>query len=247
MAYQVTKLIAGREYRYHVEGFRDPKTKRVKQRWTYLGRVKGNGVAAVRRRSRDDVRARIIAAALNLLDKRDVSHVTIDVLVRSARVSRATFYRHFAGRAAVLSAAVGSVYDQLLEVPLSADEPLVSAPRERARLASWVESLLRAIVQRPGIQRVMLSGEKVGAERAKQARANRETVLRSLVAYLTRLDEAGIADVGDAAVLANGISCMTAGVVKQLVYDRRDCAPELLIAGASELICRAVFPKLASV
>jgi len=37
MAYQVTKLIAGREYRYHVEGFRDPKTKRVKQRWTYLG------------------------------------------------------------------------------------------------------------------------------------------------------------------------------------------------------------------
>jgi AcrR family transcriptional regulator len=183
---------------------------------------------------------------LNLLDKRDVAHVTVDVLVRSARVSRTTFYRHFSGRTAVLSAAVGSVYDQLLEVPLSADEPLVSAARERARLASWVESLLRAIVQRPGIQRVMLSGEKVGAERAKQARTNRETVLRSLIAYLRRLDAAGIAEVGDATLLANGISCMTAGVVKQLVYDRRDCAPELLIAGASELICRAVFPAVSA-
>jgi hypothetical protein len=109
MAYQVTKLIAGREYRYHVEGFRDPKTKRVKQRWTYLGRVKGNGLTPVRRRSREDVRARILAAVLDLLDKRDVVHVTVDVLVRSARISRATFYRHFSGRAAVLSAAVGSV------------------------------------------------------------------------------------------------------------------------------------------
>jgi AcrR family transcriptional regulator len=242
MAYQVTKLIAGREYRYHVEGFRDPKTKRVKQRWTYLGRVKANGLTPVRRRSREDVRARILAAVLDLLDKRDVAHVTIDVLVRSARVSRATFYRHFSGRAAVLSAAVGSVYEQLLEVPLRADEPLISAARERARLASWVESLLRAIVQRPGIHRVMLSAEKAGKERAKQARANRETVLRSLIAYLKRLDEAGLADVGEATLLANGVSCMTAGVVKQLVYDRRDCAPELLISGASELICRAVFP-----
>jgi hypothetical protein len=76
MAYQVTKLIAGREYRYHVEGFRDPKTKRVKQRWTYLGRVKGNALTSVRRRSREDVRARILAAVLDLLDKRDVAHVT---------------------------------------------------------------------------------------------------------------------------------------------------------------------------
>jgi AcrR family transcriptional regulator len=177
-----------------------------------------------------------------LLDKRDVAHLTIDVLARSAGVSRATFYRHFSGRAAVLSAAVGSVYAQLLEVPLNADEPLVSAARERARLASWVESLLRATAQRPGIHRVMLSGEKAGKERAKQARTNRETVLRSLIAYLTRLDEAGLADVGDATLLANGISCVTSGVVKQLVYDRRDCAPELLIAGASELICRAIFP-----
>ena len=39
----------------------------------------------------------------------------------------------------------------------------------------------------------MLSAEKAGKERAKQARANRETVLRSLIAYLKRLDEAGLA------------------------------------------------------
>jgi AcrR family transcriptional regulator len=246
MAYQVTKLIAGREYRYHVEGFRDPRTQRVKQRWTYLGRVKGNGLTAVRRRSRGDVRTRILAAALDVLDKRDVTHVTIDVLVRAARVSRTTFYRHFSGRTDVLSAAVDSVYDQLLEIPFSAEEPLVSAARERARLASWIQSLLRAVVQRPGIHRVMLSEKSIGKERAKQARANRETVLRSLIAYLKRLDKAGIADIGDATLLANAISCMTSGVVKQLVYDRRDCAPDLLIAGASELICRAIFSTRAS-
>jgi AcrR family transcriptional regulator len=242
VAYEVTKLIAGREYRYHVEGARDPKTKRVKQTWTYLGRVDGNTTVDVRRRSQEDVRDRVLRAALHLLDRRDVSHLTIDVLVRAARVSRATFYRHFPGRTAALNAAIGSVYDQLLEVPLRVDEPLISIDAERLRLRSWAETLLRAAVQRPGIHRALLSSEKLRKERAKQVRINREVVLQSLVSYLNRLHAAGLIGNVVPDVLANGIICATAGVVKQLVYDRVDMAPEVLIAGTSEMICRSVFP-----
>lgn len=241
MAYQVTKRIAGREYRYHVEGYRDPKTKRLRQKWTYLGRVEDDRVVEVRRRTRGDVRERIVAAILQLLERRDLTHVTINVIVRAARVSRATFYRHFRGRTAALNAAFASVYGEVLEVPLRADEPLLSRDVERARLKAWVETLLGAIVRRRGFYRAMLTSDATRTERRKQLRANRIVVKRSLVAYLERLRAAGLAEVADPDVLAVGILCTNAGVVRVLVYDRTEAPPERLVAGAAEVVCRAVF------
>lgn len=243
MAYRVTKRIGNREYRYHVEGYRDPKTKRIKQKWTYLGRVAGNSVVAARHRSRDDVRARILGAVVQLLEKRDVSRVTIDVVIRSARVSRATFYRHFSGKTAVLNAAIASVYEDLLEIPIRVDEPIASAAVERARLRSWVEGLLRAVVQKPGILRAVFSSAPLRKEKDKRTRVNRAIVHRSLVTYMDRLSAAGLTQVDDPAVLAHGIMSANAGVVRQIVYDRIECPPELLIAGAAEIVCRAVFPE----
>ena len=42
MAYEVTKLVNGRPYRYRVRSERDPESGKVRNRWTYLGRVDAN-------------------------------------------------------------------------------------------------------------------------------------------------------------------------------------------------------------
>ena len=233
--------IGGREYRYHVEGRRDPKTKRVKQARTYLGRLNGSSSAGLRPGAPSDVRERIILAALTLLDGRDVSHVTVDVLVRAARISRATFYRHFPGRIEALIAAIDSVYDGVLEVPVLAEEPLGSAAMERERLREWAEKLCTAAVDWPGIHRARLAYEPLRKARARQAGATRDRLRHSIVAYLRRLMKAGMTGNIAPEILAEGILCATEGVVKLVHYDSVEEDPAVLIAGAAEIICRSVF------
>jgi hypothetical protein len=46
MAYEVTKLVNGRPYRYRVRSERDPDTGKTRNRWTYLGRGDGGKPSA---------------------------------------------------------------------------------------------------------------------------------------------------------------------------------------------------------
>src|SRR5271156_5801612 len=147
MAYEVTKRIGRNRYRYVVEGYRDPKTKRVKQRWTYLGRVVGETVVDASRKRPADARDRIVTAILQLLERRDVELLTVDVIARAAHVSRGTFYRYFNGKKAALKVAIGSVYSELLAAPLPLDEPIASLDVERKRLARWLTALLETILR----------------------------------------------------------------------------------------------------
>ena len=46
----VRKIIKNATYIYDVKSFRDKKTKRVKTKWTYLGRLSGDGSIITRKR-----------------------------------------------------------------------------------------------------------------------------------------------------------------------------------------------------
>ena len=46
MAYEVTKQIKGRDYRYRVESRLNPETGRPATRWTYLGKLEGGELIA---------------------------------------------------------------------------------------------------------------------------------------------------------------------------------------------------------
>jgi AcrR family transcriptional regulator len=96
MAYEVTKRISGGDYRYHVEGYRDPETGRQRTRWQYLGRVvDGVTVTPPTRRGERVTQDKIVEATAELLESRDASRVTVAVIAKHAGISQATFYRYF--------------------------------------------------------------------------------------------------------------------------------------------------------
>ena len=86
-------------------------------------------------------RAKLIDAAADLLREAGPSAVTVDAVVAAADVSRATFYRHFAGTAELVAAAFhvvippapvppesGSVREQLLALTLSQARLIAAVP-----------------------------------------------------------------------------------------------------------------------
>ncbi len=75
MAYEVTKLVNGRPYRYRVRSERDPDTGKVRNRWTYLGRGDATGPAPVAK-PRPNARAALLDALERLLDRSDPADVT---------------------------------------------------------------------------------------------------------------------------------------------------------------------------
>ena len=58
------------------------------------------------RRSRDDTRARILAAARGAFASRGYHGTSIDTIIEGAEVARATFYLHFKGKRDVFEAAL---------------------------------------------------------------------------------------------------------------------------------------------
>ncbi len=73
VAYEVIKRVSGRAYRYRVESYRDPETRRVRGKWTYLGRVEGEGTLSPERKARPSSRDRLLDAVERLLETNELA------------------------------------------------------------------------------------------------------------------------------------------------------------------------------
>ena len=92
MAYEVTKLVNGRPYRYRVRSERDPATGKTRNRWTYLGRVDaGRGPATLK--PRPNAREALLDALERLLDRSEPGDVTAAAVSVEAGLAHGTFYR----------------------------------------------------------------------------------------------------------------------------------------------------------
>ena len=130
VAYEVTKRISGGDYRYRVEGYRDPDTGRQRSRWQYLGRVvDGMTVTPPVRRGDRVTQDKIVVSTAELLESRDASRVTVAVIAKHAGISQATFYRYFHDRKGAFTAALSYLCDlrsarcRLLRILRSAHVP----------------------------------------------------------------------------------------------------------------------------
>jgi AcrR family transcriptional regulator len=240
MPYEVTKHIKGHDYRYHVVSYRDPESRKVKQSWTYVGRIDG-GSGAIARKPRSDTRERIVGAILQLLDTRDVSHVTIDVIIRTACVSRGTFYRYFPDKASALTSAVETAFSQIRRTPMTLEGPIGSADAERRRLALWFEDLLHRAVRSPGLQRAIQSSPELRKARSEQGELSHASVYDTLLRYIERLRSAGVLACDDPETLAWGVVAVINGVFKRVVHDGAATLEPSLLGGGIELISRALF------
>ena len=100
----------------------------------------------------DDVEVRILDAAMVCLGRHGVAKTTLDDIAREASCSRATVYRYFPNRAAVVDAAVHAEIDRVTDqITASTDG---SADLEDAVTAMFVAAA-RAIVTHTALQRAL--------------------------------------------------------------------------------------------
>jgi AcrR family transcriptional regulator len=241
VAYEVTKQIKGRPYRYRVDSERDPVTGRTRARWQYLGRLDGEGVIApgrprLRRVTRDDV----IATTARLLETRDASRVTVAVIAHDAGISPGTFYRHFPDRQSALQAALASLCVAALRSLPSLAGPIGTVSEERARLAAWFEAFGRAALGSRALRWLLAAparGERIPSDCATLGKSTR----RMLGEYLRRLDGQGRAQINDPDALAAALLRLHLSIVRETALtDAADDASRW--AAVFPVVERAVFP-----
>ena len=240
MAYEVTKTIRGRAYRYRVESVVDPQTGKRRSRWTYLGRVASERAkAATAPRRSGDARGRLLDALERLLADRDFASVTADAIAAEAGLAHGTFYRHFRDKRAALDAALARVREERPPKAAFAAEP-ASRAEARARLRGLVEAVLRSPSEHPALMRAFyLLGFRDEAF-AAQRRERRADLVRLLAAALERDTRLGFADVRDADATASTILAMIDGLYREAVLDGA-VLDDARIRAAVELVERAVF------
>lgn len=192
MAYEVIKRVSGRAYRYRVESFRDPETRRVRGRWTYLGRVDPAEAGLPERPAKRSSRDRLLDAVARLLAEHDAESLSAGSIAREAGVAYGTFYRYFTDRAHAVREALLRHGPSLGEVGTIFSEPPASPEAERERLAGWIRSAADTTLRERGLVRAWHvysnADDMVLAARRNAVEAAVETV----ASYLDRLHEAQV-------------------------------------------------------
>jgi AcrR family transcriptional regulator len=243
LSYEVTKRIKGRDYRYRVESARDPETGRAGTRWVYLGKLEnGELVAPVRSVSRRVTHDEIVAVTAKLLESRDASRVTVAVIAHHAGISPGTFYRHFEDRDAAFGAALTALCEQCFDTLPPLDPPAGSGADERARLNGWFEALHQAVLRGRAFRWFLTSAGHDKLETALAAASLRIDPRALLATYFRTLHDAGLARIGDAETLANGIIRLHASIVRDMaLHGDAEAGAAERWAAVFPVIERAVF------
>ena len=219
VAYEVIKRVSGRAYRYRVESYRDPETRRVRGKWTYLGRVEGEGTLSPERKARPSSRDRLLDAVERLLETNELATISTGMVASEAGLAYGTFYRHFRDLAHVVrdamvreTANLESLNERFHETP---GEP----EAERTKLVAWVRETIATVLARPGLFRAwhVTSNHDwpVVAERQRRFETNVEHMAR----YLERLRVAGTAGTTPA-FAAYAIMALVGAAAREAAIDK---------------------------
>lgn len=219
MAYEVIKRVSGRAYRYRVESYRDPETRRVRGKWTYLGRVEGEGTLSPERKARPSSRERLLDAVERLLETNELASISTGMVASEAGLAYGTFYRHFRDLAHVVRDAMVRETANLEKLNERFAEPIGNASSENAKLVAWVREAIATVLVRPGLFRAwhVTSNHDwaVVAERQRRFDANVEQMAR----YLGRLHASGVAK-STPAFAAYAIIALVGAATREAAIDK---------------------------
>jgi AcrR family transcriptional regulator len=175
-------------------------------------------------------RERLVLGMAAAVAERGYAATTITDVVRHARVSRRTFYEHFADKEACFLAAYDAVSDSLLAAIADATS---GAATWEARILAGVHAYLRALAAEPAVARVFIV-EILSA--GAPALARRRVVLGRFAAHVqaqvddARAAGAPVAPLGDAAALA-----LVGGIHESVLAALEDGGDEALLALEDDL------------
>ncbi len=104
-----------------------------------------------------DLRAALVAAALQAVERHGHAAVSLRALAQALGVSHAAPYRHFANREALLAAVAAAGFASLVEGYLAAWHTAGAVPAA-SRLRAAARSLLTFATERPALFRLMFQG-----------------------------------------------------------------------------------------
>jgi len=242
MAYEVTKLVNGRPYRYRVRSERDPVSGKTRNRWTYLGRADA-GRPHVAVKPRPNAREALLDALERLLDRSDPGEVTAAAVSVEAGLAHGTFYRYFTNRVSAIRALADRLRSAKAAQFGSIDAPPAAASAARAALRAWTQGVLSARTEHPGLVRAVYALAARDPEIRAALLERRDGHARKLVAWLRDLAERGIIVLPDAEAAGDVLFAMLDGVGREAVA-AGEPLEERHVAAAVDLIERAVFGRL---
>lgn len=241
MAYEVTKVVRGHSYRYQVQSYRDEAGK-VRNRWTYLGRVDGTTTRPPARRSTSATRERLLGALGRLLEHQDFEAIGAGAIAQEAGLAHGTFYRYFRHKRAALEAALGRVNEAMAHAREALRAPIGTLASERDRLREMIAASLAPPVEQAGVVRawfaLMVKSPELTAQRLERRRA----ALADVSDYLRRLRQAGLTDISNPDEVAAGVAAAINGAI-HLRVDAGVAVSDEVRGGIVAIVERAVFPQ----
>ncbi|GAC1402421.1 MAG: hypothetical protein NVSMB64_02250 [Candidatus Velthaea sp.] len=234
MAYEVIKRVGGRAYRYRVESYRDPETRRVRGKWTYLGRVEGEGTLSPERQARPSSRSRLLDALERLLELHEIGALSTGMVAHEAGLAYGTFYRYFKDLDHVVREAMlrhGATTERLREVFLGTPG---TVDEERDKLSAWVEEIVANAQARPGLLRAWHVASNQDAAVVAERQLRFDAMVDNFTDYIERLRGAGLAKVSAPPFNAYALVALITAVVRECAVDRT--FTDVKLAGILEVI-----------
>ena len=205
LAYEVIKRVSGRAYRYRVESFRDPETRRVRGRWTYLGRVDPADAGLPERPPKPSSRDRLLDAVARLLASGDAESLSAGSIAREAGVAYGTFYRYFTDRGNAVREALLRHGPTMGDVQATFGAPIGKPDDERARISAWLRANADDARMRRGVVRAWHVYSNADEAVVKARRAAVDDAVECVARYLDALGAAGVASTSSARFAAYAI------------------------------------------
>lgn len=220
MAYEVIKRVGGRAYRYRVESYRDPETRRVRGKWTYLGRVEGEGTLSPERQARPSSRSRLLDALERLLESHELSALSTGMVAHEAGLAYGTFYRYFNDLDHIVREAMlrHSATTDRLRDDFSAEPATILA--EQGKVTAWLEEVVANAQARPGLVRAWHVASNQDAAVVAERQQRFDATVDSFAAYIERLNAAKLARVAAPRFNAYALVALSIAVVRECAVDR---------------------------
>jgi AcrR family transcriptional regulator len=242
MAYEVTKLVNGRPYRYRVQSERDAATGKTRNRWTYLGRGDAHGAHAAAK-PRVNARAALLDALERLLDRSDLEDVTAAAVSIEAGLAHGTFYRYFKNRNDAIRALADRLRTERAADIASLDEPAADLAAARAALRTWTRGLLLARTRHHGLIRALYALTAQDDEMKAALRERRDRYARRLAEWLRELADGGIIGLSEPETAGAVLFAMLDGIGREAILSGEPVS-ETQANVAVDLVERAVLGAL---